>query len=216
VLSGQQQATLLQFVGFFAVMIWGVAVAGWEMSHMSALFIAGAACVGLTNSMSEERFTSTFLDGARDMLGVAILIGLARGIVLVMTDGMITDTLLQWMAQGLQGLPATLFINIAFAVEGALTFLVPSTSGLAALTMPVLAPLADFAGCVSIPNLSPNSPCMGFFSQHMTLLVKTCEPRASVESTLNERNAGTFLEFFNAFPVSRHYSHAEAPCVTPL
>jgi len=86
------------------------------------------------------------------MLGVAILIGLARGIVLVMTDGMITDTLLQWMATRLQGLPAALFVNIAFAVEAALTLLVPSTSGLAALTMPVLAPLADFAGCARVPN----------------------------------------------------------------
>jgi len=145
-LTSCQQGTLGLFAGFFGVMIWGVAAAGWEMGHMSALFLLGSLCVGLLNRMREEDLTSEMIEGAREMLGVGMVIGLARGMVVVMGDGMITDTVLHGMADLLTQLSSAAFINVMLLVEGLLTFLVPSTSGLAALTMPVMAPLADFAG----------------------------------------------------------------------
>ncbi len=137
---------LLVFAGSFAVMIWGVSAGGWWMAKMSALFIVASIVVGVIARMSEEDFTTTFVDGARDLLGVALVIGIARGIVVVMDAGKMTDTILFWAENAVSGLPAIAFINAMFGIEVALSFFVPSSSGLAVLTMPIMAPLADFVG----------------------------------------------------------------------
>ncbi len=137
---------LLIFALSFAVMIWGVSAGGWWMARMSALFIVAAILVGLIARMSEEDFTNTFVDGARDLLGVALVIGIARGIVVVMDAGKMTDTVLFFAEGAVSGLPAIGFINTMFGLEVALSFFVPSSSGLAVLTMPIMAPLSDFAG----------------------------------------------------------------------
>jgi uncharacterized ion transporter superfamily protein YfcC len=96
--------------------------------------------------MGEKRLTSTFVDGARDLLGVALIIGLARGIVVIMQNGLIADTILNSAALAVSGLPKLAFINLMYWIEVAMSFLVPSSSGLAVLSMPIMAPLADFAG----------------------------------------------------------------------
>ena len=86
------------------------------------------------------------MDGARDLLGVALVIGIARGIVTIMNDGMITDTVLYWSEQAVSGLSSVMFINVMYWIEIVLSFFVPSSSGLAVLSMPVMAPLAEFSG----------------------------------------------------------------------
>ena len=136
---------LLIFAAAFAVMIYGVAVLGWWMAEISGVFLASAIIVGVIARMSEEAFTSTFIDGARDLLGVALIIGIARGIVVVMDNGMITHTILHSAENLVSGLSTTIFINVTYWLEVLLSFLVPSSSGLAVLTMPIMAPLADFA-----------------------------------------------------------------------
>jgi uncharacterized ion transporter superfamily protein YfcC len=77
---------------------------------------------------------------------VALVVGLARGIVIVMNNGMITDTVLSWMAAATSGLSSALFVNAAYWLQVFLSFLIPSSSGLATLTMPIMSPLADFSG----------------------------------------------------------------------
>ena len=130
----------------FVVMIWGVSLGGWWMAKMSALFLGSALIIGIVARMGEKTFTDTFVSGARDLLGVALIIGIARGIVVIMDAGNITDTVLHWSEQLIQGLPEVAFINGMFGVQTLLSFVVPSTSGLAVLTMPIMAPLSDFAG----------------------------------------------------------------------
>ncbi|MDT3521592.1 YfcC family protein [Cronobacter sakazakii] len=136
---------LVIFAASFAVMIYGVAVRGWWMGEISGVFLAAAIITGVVARMSEEAFTSTFIDGARDLLGVALIIGIARGIVVVMDNGMITHTILHSAENLVSGLSTTVFINVTYWIEVVLSFLVPSSSGLAVLTMPIMAPLADFA-----------------------------------------------------------------------
>lgn len=140
-----RKIVLVVFAGSFAVMIWGVSAGGWWMAKMSALFIVASILVGLIARMSEEDFTNTFVDGARDLLGVALVIGIARGIVVVMDAGKMTDTILFWAEGAVSGLPAVAFVNAMFGLQAALSFFVPSSSGLAVLTMPIMAPLSDFA-----------------------------------------------------------------------
>ncbi len=134
------------FGASFVLMIYGVSIAGWWMAEISAMFLASTIVIGLVAKMSEEEFTSSFIDGARDLLGVALIVGIARGIVVIMDRGMITDTILFSAEQIITGLSSVVFINVMFFLEVLLSFLVPSTSGLAVLTMPIMAPLADFAG----------------------------------------------------------------------
>ncbi|UTV27377.1 YfcC family protein [Photobacterium atrarenae] len=141
-----RKVILAIFAASFGIMIYGVAVAGWWMAEISGMFLASTIIIGLIARMSEEEFTSSFIDGARDLLGVALIIGIARGIVVIMDRGMITDTILNAAEHAVTGLSSVIFINVMYWLEILLSFLVPSSSGLAVLTMPIMAPLADFAG----------------------------------------------------------------------
>ncbi|MCV0429029.1 MAG: YfcC family protein [Roseibium sp.] len=143
--TATHKIVLVIFVASFALLIYGVAALGWWMGQMSAMFLASAILVGVVARMGEHEFVDTFIDGARDLLGVALIIGVARGIVVVMDAGKITDTTLFWSEEAVTGLGTIAFINVMFWLEVALSFLVPSSSGLAVLTMPIMAPLADFS-----------------------------------------------------------------------
>lgn len=145
-LTGTQKVILLLFAATFVVMIWGVSSQGWWMAKMGALFLGAAIVIGIIARLGEKRLTGAFLDGARDLLGVALVIGLARGIVVVMKNGRIADTILNASAETLADLSNVAFISSMFGIEVGMSFFVPSSSGLAVLSMPILAPLADFAG----------------------------------------------------------------------
>ena len=154
-LTGQQKAVLALFFAAFAVMIYGVIpwedlgigipTLWWWFPEMTASFLFFAILIGAVSRMGETGFTNTFVDGARDLLGVALIIGIARGITVVMTNGLITDTVLNWAEQAVSGLGGVAFINLMFALFLPLSFLIPSSSGLATVAMPIMAPLATFA-----------------------------------------------------------------------
>jgi len=117
-MTGRLALILVVFVLAFAVMIWGVSAGGWWMAEMSALFILASIIVGVIAWMGEEEFTSTFVEGARDLLGVALVIGIARGIVVIMDAGQITDTILFWAEQAVSGLSTVAFVLNRMAVGG--------------------------------------------------------------------------------------------------
>ena len=154
-LTGGQKAALILFTLAFAVMIYGVIpwedlgvglpTLWWWFPEMTASFLLFAILIGLVSRMSETTFTSTFVDGARDLLGVALIIGIARGITVIMNNGLITDTVLNAAEQAMGGLGGVAFINIMYFVFLPLSFLIPSSSGLATVAMPIMAPLASFA-----------------------------------------------------------------------
>lgn len=98
----------------FGIMIYGVSVLGWWMAQISAMFLGSAILIGLIARMSEEDFTTSFIDGARDLLGVALIIGIARGIVVIMDRGMITDTILNSAEHIVSGLSSIVFINVMY------------------------------------------------------------------------------------------------------
>ncbi|MGS1097062.1 YfcC family protein (plasmid) [Aquamicrobium terrae] len=143
--TGLHKIVLAIFGLTFVVMIWGVLKGGWWMGEMSGLFLASSILVGLICRPGEEKFVNAFVNGARDLLGVALIIGLARGIVVVMDAGKITDTILHWAEVSVAGLSQVVFINVIYWIEVLLSFFVPSSSGLAVLSMPIMAPVADFA-----------------------------------------------------------------------
>jgi uncharacterized ion transporter superfamily protein YfcC len=145
-LTGTQKIILILFAATFAVMIWGVSSQEWWMARMGALFLFAAIVIGIVGRLGEKTLTGSFVDGARDLLGVALVVGLARGIVVIMENGLIADTILHSAEQSLGGLGDLAFINLMFWINIGMSFFVPSSSGLAVLSMPILSPLADFAG----------------------------------------------------------------------
>ncbi|MBO8185362.1 YfcC family protein [Streptomyces spirodelae] len=119
---------------------------GWSFPRLAALFICAAILVGLLTQMGEQRFTSTFVRGVGEFASPALVIVLARGVTTIMNNAKITDTLLHSIEGAVTGVPSALFTVMIFIVDLPLAFLIPSTSGHATLAMPILAPLADFAG----------------------------------------------------------------------
>jgi uncharacterized ion transporter superfamily protein YfcC len=156
-LTGRRKVILTLFLLSFLAMIVGVipwadlgvtriATRWWWFGELSALFMVMGIVIGFVGKMGEEGTVNAFIDGARDMLGVALVVAVARGISVVMTNGLIIDTVLYWCEQALSGLTSVAFINAIFLLYIPLSFLIPSSSGLATVTMPVMAPLAGFAG----------------------------------------------------------------------
>lgn len=145
-LTSTQKIVLALFGATCAVMIWGMASQGWWMAEMSMLLLGAALVIGTVAWVGENPFVEAFVGGARDLLGVALIIGLARGIVVIMDAGRITDTILNASEQVIAGRSDIVFINGMNWIEVAMSVLVPSTSGLAVLSMPILAPVSDFAG----------------------------------------------------------------------
>jgi uncharacterized ion transporter superfamily protein YfcC len=156
-LTGKRKLILTLFLLSFVAMIVGVipwsdlgitaiATRWWWFGELSVLFMVMGIVIGFVGGMGEEGTVNAFIDGARDMLGVALVVAVARGISVVMTNGLIIDTVLYWCEQALSGLTSVAFINAIFLLYVPLSFLIPSSSGLATVTMPVMAPLASFAG----------------------------------------------------------------------
>ena len=155
-LTGTHKVILAVFALAFAVMIYGVIpwedlgislpTWWWWFPEMTASFLLFSIIIGLIGRMSEGGLTTSFIDGARDLLGVALIIGIARGITVIMDNGQITDTVLHWIEDALGDTGDVTFLILMFLLFLPLSFLIPSTSGLATLAMPIMAPLAGFIG----------------------------------------------------------------------
>ena len=110
---------------------------------MTTIFFFGAILIGFVAKMKETTFINAFMSGAGALLSVAFIIGLARGISILMSDGLISDTILYQAGSFTEGMEKGVFVNALFVVYNFIAFFVSSTSGTAVLTMPVIAPLAD-------------------------------------------------------------------------
>ena len=119
---------------------------GWSFPQLAALFLVAAALVGIAARLGEARLSSTIIQGAADFISPALVIVLARGVTVIMNNSGITDTVLHSIEGVVKGAPSAVFAVLVFVVNLPLAFLIPSTSGHATLAMPILAPLAGFAG----------------------------------------------------------------------
>jgi uncharacterized ion transporter superfamily protein YfcC len=157
--TSRHKVILVLFFLAFVVMVYGVipwADLGlpiptwwWWFPEMTSNFLFFGILIGIIGRLSEKTLVDTFVDGARDMLGVALIIGVARGITVIMNNGLITDTVLYWTEQAVAGLSSTAFIVVTYLLYLPLSFLIPSSSGLATVSMPIMAPLSQFAGVPS-------------------------------------------------------------------
>ncbi|MGN9164248.1 YfcC family protein [Tissierellaceae bacterium HCP3S3_D8] len=137
---------LLIFLAAFPIMIWGVSTGIWWFPEMSGLFLTVSILIIFLSGLSEKEAVNTFLAGAADLVSVVLIIGVARAINIVMDNGMISDTLLYYSSAIIRNMNAGLFAAVQMVMFSFLGFFVPSSSGLATLSMPIMAPLADTVG----------------------------------------------------------------------
>ena len=131
------------FILCFVIMVYGVSNLDWWFIEMTGVFFVGALLIGFICRINETIFVDTFIKGANELLSVAFIIGLARGVTILMEDGLISDTLLFYSSSFTNGMNKGLFINSMLFVYSGLSFFIPSSSGMAVLTMPIMSPLAD-------------------------------------------------------------------------
>jgi len=119
---------------------------GWYFPELTALFLVASVVVGVIGSLGEEQLTGKIVAGFGDFVGAGLVIMLARGVTVLMNNAEVTDTVLHSLENVVSGTSSAVFSIVMFIVNIPLAFLIPSTSGHATLAMPILAPLADFAG----------------------------------------------------------------------
>ncbi|GIZ15776.1 YfcC family protein [Capnocytophaga catalasegens] len=137
---------LTVFALSFLIMIVGVARWGWWFEEMTALFLVASVCIALFQRMGEEQFITDFIAGAKDLLGVAFIIGIARGVTFILNDGQISDTILHYSTNLVGGMSPVLFLPVLMCVFGILTLFISSSSGMAVVTMPIMGSLATVVG----------------------------------------------------------------------
>ncbi|WP_234496880.1 YfcC family protein [Vibrio maritimus] len=153
----QHKVTMAVFFGAFALMIYGVIpwedigvtfvpALNWWLKEISIVYLVAAILIGLINRMPEEQFVRSFIVGCKDMIGVALVIAVAKGINVIMNDANITDTILSWAEGMVVGLDSGVFAVVSYVAHIILAFFIPSSSGLATVSMPLMGPMSDFAG----------------------------------------------------------------------
>jgi len=118
------------------------ALGDWWFGQMTVLFFISSLLIGKVYGMKEDELVANFIDGARDLMSVALIVGVSRGIKIVMAAGGMDATVLYWGEQALNGLQPALFTVFAYIFYIPMSFLIPSTSGLANASMPIIGPLA--------------------------------------------------------------------------
>ncbi|MCF7935955.1 MAG: TIGR00366 family protein [Synergistales bacterium] len=142
----REKMVLWVVIGTIALLIWGVITRGWYFNAIAGLFlIMGMAC-GALAGWGPSTIAKTYVEGCRDIVFGALVVGLSRGILIVMQDGNIIDTVIYGMAQPLAGFPEWVAAEGMLFVQTLINFFIPSGSGQAATTMPIMAPLADLLG----------------------------------------------------------------------
>jgi uncharacterized ion transporter superfamily protein YfcC len=141
-LGGKTKLLLLIFCLTFISMIGGIVFFNWWTIEMSAMFLSAALLVGIINRMNEKLFVSDFIKGMQGLLSVALIVGLARGVTIILNEGFVSDSILFYASSIVQHFSPVFFILLLLLFYFLFTFLISSSSGMAVLTMPIIAGLA--------------------------------------------------------------------------
>ncbi|MCF0207520.1 MAG: YfcC family protein [Bacteroidales bacterium] len=124
-------------------LIVGVMGYGWYVEEIGGLFLAMGMAAGLAMNKSANDIVKMFLDGAKDIFSAAFVVGLAGGIIAILTNGNIIDTIMNSLASGMQDTGKEASLGIMYGIQTMLNIIIPSGSAKAALTMPIMAPFSD-------------------------------------------------------------------------
>lgn len=142
----RQKLVLVTFVIGMVIVVFGLVNFGWYMNELSMCFLGMGILMGIFGGLTETEIAEEFITGVKDIAFAAMVIGFCSGIMVVAQDGKIIDTILNALSNLVANSNNVVFAAVLYVVQSLLTLLVPSSSGLAALSIPILAPLCDLHG----------------------------------------------------------------------
>ncbi|MCM3080571.1 YfcC family protein [Brevibacillus invocatus] len=145
-LTGRQKLVLLILAGAIVMLAIGVTQWGWYLTEIAGLFLLMGILTGIVSNMSFNKIAESFIEGCRTLVMGALVVGVARAILVILQDGKILDTILYGLANAVGSLPTALTAIGMYIVQCLLNYIIPSGSGQAAVTMPIMAPLGDLVG----------------------------------------------------------------------
>jgi len=138
---------ILNLLGYTIVfLIIGVMGYGWYIMKIATLFFAMGILSGLAMQYNPNKITKLFLEGAKDILSAALVVGLAGGIIVILQDGLVIDTILHYLSSKMDGFGKVATIGIMYVIQTFINIVIPSGSAKAAITMPIMAPFSDYIG----------------------------------------------------------------------
>ena len=141
-LSGKTKLLLMIFLFTFLTMIAGVVFFEWWLLEMTALFLASSVLLAIILRLNESVYIKQFITGAESLLSVAMIVGVARGVTIILNEGHISDSILFYSARLAGSMPPVLFIILMLFLYMLFTLFISSSSGMAVLTMPIMGALA--------------------------------------------------------------------------
>ena len=144
--TSRQRWAGITALAFFGVLVWGVLNRGWFMMEMSGLFVVMGVVVGLVAGLRTSEICEGFNEGFRDVLVGAMICGIARAVAVMLEQGQIMDTMVHTLGELVSEVPSMFSAIGMFIAQLGFNFVIPSGSGQALVTMPIMAPLSDLIG----------------------------------------------------------------------
>ena len=145
-LSGRQKAILAVLGVTVVMLVVGVTQWKWYLPEITGLFLSMGIVCGIIAGFSANRIAEELLAGAKDILSAALVVGFASGIIVILQDGKVVDSILHSMQEGLDGTGPMASLSAMYGIQAVINFLIPSASAKAAITIPIMAPFADMVG----------------------------------------------------------------------
>jgi uncharacterized ion transporter superfamily protein YfcC len=145
-LSVRQTLVLLVLLGAIATMILGVQRLSWGSPELAAMYIAVAIVIAIVGGTNSRDASQAFIRGMQGMMLAGLLVGLAAAVEVILRDGMILDSIVAYLTRSIAGRPPVVVANLMMVMQMAIDVFIPSTSGKAAVTMPILGPIGQLSG----------------------------------------------------------------------
>ena len=145
-LTGRQKAILAVLGVTVVMLVVGVTQWDWYLPEITGLFLLMGLVCGFLAGFSANRIADELMAGARDILSAALVVGFASGIIVILQDGRVVDSILHSMQEGLDGTGPMASLSAMYGIQAVINFLIPSASAKAAITIPIMAPFADMVG----------------------------------------------------------------------
>jgi Predicted membrane protein len=145
-LTRRQSWILVVLLLTVIALIVGVTAWGWYMPEITGLFLGMGIVCGIIAGFSANKIADELIAGARDILSAALVVGFASGIIVILQDGKVVDSILHGMQEGLHGSSEAASLSAMYGIQAVINFVIPSATAKAAITIPIMAPFADMVG----------------------------------------------------------------------
>ena len=145
-LQPRQIAILVVLFLTVVALILGVTLWGWYMPEITGLFLGMGILCGIIAGFPANKIADELVSGAKDILSAALVVGFASGIVIILQDGKVVDSILHAMQNSLDGTSEVTSLTAMYGIQAVINFLIPSATAKAAITIPIMAPFSDLVG----------------------------------------------------------------------